>query len=108
VQGDALYLHQRALDPDLPLNRGLKLLLVLTAYRQLDFVLELLRASSSISQSLSAKQRAELEAALVPRPSRLLRLIGGGLERVQRHLPRGFDRALEPGDSKIWQDPEFY
>ena len=60
----------------------MKLLLILAAYGQLDFILELLRTPSSADRR--------------------------GLQRVQRRLPRGFDRALEAGESKVWQDPEFY
>jgi FkbM family methyltransferase len=108
VQGDALYYNGRLLDGDLPVTRGVKLLVILAAYAQVDFVLELLRTPSSVARQLSPNQRSRLEALLVPRSGPMRRLLGRGLRRFEAKGRRSLADFLQPGDANIWQDPNFF
>jgi hypothetical protein len=87
VAADALYLSQAAAG-ELELNRELKLLAAMSAYRQADFVLARIQGSDALAAALTAQERAELEALIAPRPG------DGG--------------RSQPGDATVWQDAEFF
>jgi FkbM family methyltransferase len=108
VQADALYFNDRVLDGELPVAKGLKLLVSLAAYRQADFVLELLRDAGSFCRHLSPGERAELEKHLAPRPGPIRRVAGRGLRRFDAVRRRAMADALQPGEANIWQDAHFF
>ena len=87
VAADALYLGPAA-RAELRLERELKLLVAMAAYRQADFVLARLRGGAVITRELSPAERGELEVLLAPRPSD-----GDG---------------AQPGDATVWQDRDFF
>jgi FkbM family methyltransferase len=108
TQADALYCNDRVIDGELLVTRGLKLLVMLAAYRQVDFVLELLRDTESFCRHLSQAERTELETQLAPRPAPMRRVAGRGLRRFDAIRRRAIADALQPGEAKIWQDPHFF
>jgi FkbM family methyltransferase len=108
AQADALYCNDRAIDGELPVSTGLKLLVMLAAYRQVDFVLELLRDAGPFCRHLSPGERSELRTHLAPRPAPLRRVAGRGLRRFDAMRRRAMADALQLGDANIWQDPHFF
>jgi len=108
AQADALYCNNRVIDGELPATTGLKLLVILAAYRQVDFVLELLRDAGSFCRHLSPSERSELERHLAPRPGPVRRVARRGLRRFDAMRRRAMADALQPGEANIWQDPHFF
>lgn len=73
---------------------ALKLVLILTAYRQLDLALGLLRAPESALAALPAAQRAELENLALSRPNAWVRLARRVLRRPGSDRRRALADAL--------------
>src|SRR3954470_10487112 len=108
TQADALYFNAPLVDAGLSETMALKLVLILTAYRQLDLALELLRAPGSSLDGLSKADRAELENLALSRPNAIVRLarrVLGGRDSERR---RAMADALQPGDATTWQDSHFF
>lgn len=108
VAADVLYLSPAAAGGELALARELKLLVILAAYMQLDLVMERLDDSAALGRHLSAGERAELAATLIPRKGPVRRLAIGALRRFDSQRRREFADRLQPGDATVWQDPHFY
>jgi FkbM family methyltransferase len=108
TQADALYFNAPLLDEGLTQARALKLVLILSAYRQLDLALELLRAPAGALRELPSSDRAELERLVLNRPGLLLRLARRVSRRVDAERRRALADALQPGDATIWHDPHFF
>ncbi len=108
TQADALYFNAPLLDAGLSEAMALKLVLILTAYRQLDLALELLRAPESGLDGLSASERAELENLALSRPNALTRLARRALRRLGSDRRRALADSLQPGDATTWQDSHFF
>ena len=81
VAADALYLSPAATG-ELELERELKLLVAMAAYRQADFVLARLRGGGVVARELSAVELRELEAVLAPAAGRRRALAAGRRDRV--------------------------
>ena len=96
------------IDGELPVTTGLKLLVMLAAYRQADFVLDLLRDGGSFCRHLSPGARSELERHLAPRPGPMRRVAVRRLRRFDAMRRRAMADALQPGEANIWQDPHFF
>jgi FkbM family methyltransferase len=108
TQADALYLNVPLVDAGLSQTTALKLVLILTAYRQLDLALELLRAPESALAGLPAAERNELENLALSRPNALVRLARRVLRRPDSDQRRAMADALQPGDATTWQDSHFF
>ena len=87
---------------------ALKLLLILSTYRQVDLALELLRAPGGVLLGLPSSERAELERLVLDRPSLLVRLARRVSRRLDAERRRALVDALQPGDVTIWHDPHFF
>ena len=107
VQADALYVNARLLDGGLPAASAMKLLLILAAYRQADYILHLIRTPGLVAAHLTDAQRSELRARLTSRPT-----LGHMLCRWL--LPESADRrralvdGLQRGDAAVWCDADFF
>lgn len=108
TQADALYYNASLLNDGLSQARALKLVLILSAYRQIDLVLELLRAPGGVLAALPASQRTEIERLVLARPSLLARLARRVSRRLDAERRRALVDALQPGDATIWHDPHFF
>ena len=108
TQADALYFNAPLVDAGLSEEMALKLVLILTAYRQLDLALELLRAPGSGLGGLSAGERSELENLALSRPNALIRLARRFGRRLGSDRRRALADALQPGDATTWQDSHFF
>jgi FkbM family methyltransferase len=107
TQADALYYNAPLLSEGLTQVRALKLVLILSAYRQVDLALELLRAPGPL-QGLSPGERRELEALVLERPNALMRLARRVSGRFDAERRRALADAFQPGDATIWHDPHFF
>ena len=111
VHGDALYYNERLLDAAGEDVRELgKWLLLFGAYRQHDFILQLL-ADHPAARRLDEADRRRLVAALVvnPRPvprmlARLLSLLGP----VEHRTMRRWVDAMRPSPAEDWHDADFF
>ena len=108
TQADALYCNAPLLDEGLTQTTALKLLLILSAYRQVDLALELLRAPGGALLGLPSTERAELERLVLNQPSPLIRLARRVSRRLDAERRRALVDALQPGDATIWHDPHFF
>jgi FkbM family methyltransferase len=108
TQADALYLNAALLDDGLSEARSLKLILILAAYRQVDFALELLRAPEGDLRRLGSPELAELERVVGERPGPLARVMRRLSGRIDAERRRALVDALQPGDATIWHDPHFF
>ena len=106
VSADALYLNDHALKRGLTIKQTLKLVLILSAYRQHDFTLALLRRPPL--SDLPAQERRALEAGLAPPPSWLHRLAGLALHGLDSQHRRRLADALQDGTAAIWQDAHHF
>jgi FkbM family methyltransferase len=108
TQADALYYNAALLERGLSTVRALKLVLALSAYRQVDLALELVRAPDGALTGLPAAERRELEQAVAWRPKPLARLARRVSRRLDAQRRRALVDALQPGDATIWHDPHFF
>jgi FkbM family methyltransferase len=108
TQADALYCNAALLEGGLSEAMALKLVLILTAYRQLDLALEILRTPGSGLDGLSAAERSELENLALSRPNAVLRMTRWLLRRLGSDRRRALADALQPGDATTWQDGHFF
>jgi FkbM family methyltransferase len=106
ISADALYVNARALRRGLSGTRALKLALILSAYRQHDFALAVLRRPP-LSQ-LPAGERQALEATLAPSASLPRRLAVRALRRVDSEHRRRIADALQDGAATVWQDAHHF
>jgi FkbM family methyltransferase len=108
TQADALYYNAALLERGLSPAQALKLVLALTAYRQVDLALAIIRARNGALAELPASERAELERAATWRPGPLARLARGIAGRMDATRRRALVDALQPGDATNWHDPHFF
>ena len=108
IQADALYYNAPLLNEGLSQTRALKLVLILSAYRQVDLALGLLRAPGGALGGLSASERTEVELLVLTRPTLLARLARRVSRRLDAERRRALVDALQPGDATIWHDPHFF
>lgn len=106
ISADALYFNAGALESGLPAARMLKLALILSAYRQYDFALALLRRAPL--SELPATERQTLEAGLAPAPSLAQRLTARALRRLGSEGRRRAADALQDGAATVWQDSHHF
>lgn len=112
VHGDVLYFNERLLRTGLTERVELgKWLLLLSAYRQHDFVLHLLEHSPAAA-GLAGPARQELAAALTARPGRGPRALGTMLRPLVRGVEHGLLRqwldASRAPSADDWHDPDFF
>jgi len=106
ISGDALYFNDRALRRGLTVTRMLKLALIVSAYRQHDFALALLRRDPL--WQLPVGERHALGAGLAPSPSLARRLTAHALRRLDSERRRRIADALNPGAATVWQDAHHF
>jgi FkbM family methyltransferase len=108
TQADALYYNAPLLEKGLSPARALKVVLILSAYRQVDLALDLLRTPSPVSRDLSPVERAELERLVIHRPGALVRMARWISRRLDAERRRELVDALQAGDATVWHDPHFF
>jgi FkbM family methyltransferase len=108
VSVDALYSNADLIERGLSLARELKLLVILSAYQQLDAVLAHLADSPALADELRADELAELERTLVSRPRALERIARRAFARLSSARRRAIADRLHPGDGAAWEDPHFF
>ena len=108
TQADALYYNAALLERGLSPVQALKLVLALSAYRQVDLALELVRAPDGALAALPAAERKGLERAVTWRPKPLARLARRASRRIDDERRRALVDALQPGDATTWHDPHFF
>jgi len=106
VSADALYFNARALESGLSTTRALKLALILSAYRQHDFAIALLRRPP-LSQ-LPARECRALHAGVASPPSWGRRLVVRALRRFDAAHRRALADSLQDGAARVWQDAHFF
>jgi hypothetical protein len=106
VAGDALYVNTAALDEGVPPARALKLAVILSAYRQYDFALALLRKRPL--SGVPASERLDLERALVPPASAARRLALLALRRLGAERRRTIADGLQGPGATVWQDTHHF
>ena len=102
ISADALYINGAAIRRGLSVTETLKLALILSAYRQHDSVLALLRRAP-LSQLPPPELRA-LRTLLAPPPSFTRRLAMRALRRAGSDRRRAVADALHPGAATVWED----
>lgn len=113
VHGDVLYYNAAELDGAKPLTtRDLAAwLLLLGAYRQIDFVLRLL-GTHPVSRGLSDADRRLIQQALIVPPTaarRLLRTLLGPIVNDVGHVQmRQWVDSLRTTPAEDWHDPDFF
>ena len=108
VSVDALYTNAALIGKGLPFARELKLLAILSAYAQIDALLERLRSSQTIVEVLDGAGIAELRGVLAPRPGLVRRLVRRAIGRVGAGQRRALADRLQRGDGAVWEDPHFF
>jgi FkbM family methyltransferase len=108
VAVDALYCNDALIGAGLPLLRELKLLVILSAYLQMDAVLTRLAESPSWPETLATGEIEELQRSLVPASGALGRLGRRALGRLDSARRRALADRLQPGDAMVWEDPHFF
>jgi FkbM family methyltransferase len=106
MSADALYLNDRALKRGLTATQALKLAAILSAYRQHDFTLALLRRPPL--SELPGGERRVLEAGLAPTPSVALRVAARAVRRLDSERRRRIADALHDGAATVWQDAHHF
>ncbi|HZU41007.1 MAG TPA: FkbM family methyltransferase, partial [Solirubrobacteraceae bacterium] len=106
MSADALYFNAGALAGDLEPVSALKLAVILSAYRQHDFVLSLLRRAPL--SELPAPERGVLAATLAPPPARALRVGARLLGPPSSERRRRIADALGDGAATVWQDAHHF
>ena len=107
IAADALYANESAISGELELNRELKLIVMLAAYFQWDLLLDRLKGSPALA-AISARDRAELTRALIPRTGALRRVLWRLTRRLSSDRRRALADALQRPDARAWQDPHFF
>jgi FkbM family methyltransferase len=111
VHGDVLYYNERLLDAAGEDTRELAIWLVLLgAYRQHDFILQLLMDHPA-ARRLDEHDRRQVTAALVTKPRRVPRVLAALLSRIgpiDHHLLRQWLDAMRPPPAGDWHDPDFF
>jgi FkbM family methyltransferase len=111
VHGDALYYNERLLDAAGEDTRDLAIWLVLLgAYRQHDFILQLL-TDHPAARRIDAHDRQQIVAALLWRPRAVARVVAALLSRIgpiEHHLLRQWLDAMRPPPAEDWHDPDFF
>ena len=105
---DALYCNDALIATDLSLRRELKLLVILSAYLQIDAVLARLGSSATIADALGAAETDELKRLVAPRPGPIARLAGKAAARWSSAQRRALADRLQAGDATAWEDPHFF
>ena len=110
IHGDALYLNLRFIDgmKDAGVEDLLKMLLVLSAYRQNDLVLGILSSDCQALMILSRDERRLLEQQLVHYPSKIARVLRWATGLVNQREKRRLVDLLQQGDAVDWHDPDFF
>lgn len=103
VSADALYFHRELIDQQISQATALKLAVILGAYRQFDFALEILRRPEL--DELAPVERAEVAHALAPDPGPMWRLLTRLLARGDAERRRAWVDALQRGEATVWHDP---
>jgi FkbM family methyltransferase len=106
VSADALYYNARALERGLAVTPMLKLALILSAYRQHDFALALMRRPPL--SELPPQEREALEANLAPPQSIARRVALRALRRLDSERRRKLADALHHGAATVWQDAHHF
>lgn len=106
ISADALYFNASSLERGLSTTRALKLALILSAYRQHDFALALLRRAPL--SELPAGERKALEVGLAPAPSPAQRLAMRALRGLGSERRRRVADSLQGGAATVWQDPHHF
>jgi FkbM family methyltransferase len=108
VSVDALYCNDDLINRGIPLAQELKLLLILSAYDQMDAVLARLDELRRAGDDVSTEEIDELQRFLVPpsgEPQRMERPAMAELDSARR---RALADQLQPGNATVWEDPHFF
>jgi len=109
IHGDAIYFNARFVEKmDVGIEDLLKVLLVLSAYRQNDLVLSILSSQCPALRVLSGEERALLQQHLVHYPSRIARLFRWMLRGINHREKRRLIDLLQEGNAVDWHDSDFY
>lgn len=110
IHGDALYLNLRFIDgmKDVGVEDLLKMLLVLSAYRQNDLVLSILSSNCPALKILSRDEQRLLEQQMVHYPSKIARVFRWVTSLVNQREKRRLVDLLQQGDAVDWHDPDFF
>lgn len=109
IHGDAIYINARFVEKmDICIEDLLKVLLVLSAYRQNDLVLSILSSKCPALRVLTGEERALLQQHLVHYPSRVARLFRWMLTGINHREKRRLIDLLQEGNAVDWHDSDFF
>jgi FkbM family methyltransferase len=108
VSVDALYRNEAPIKRGLDLTRELKLLVILSAYEQMDAVLTRLAELRQSPDGLTTDEVDELQRLLVPPLALSERFDETGLASLDSTGRRALADSLQPGDATVWEDPHFF
>jgi hypothetical protein len=105
---DALYCNNGLIERGLDLAGELKLLVMLSAYEQMDAVLARLGALLDTAEGLGPDEAEDLRAQLAPPPDSSTGVDLPGLAGLDSAARRAVADSLQPGDATVWEDPHFF
>jgi FkbM family methyltransferase len=110
IHGDALYYNEQLLSSEAAWGSSdvAVFAVLLAAYRQNDFLLDLLRTPLPAARGLSVSERETLTAELVERPSLGAVFVGRVLDRLGHAKIRGAIDGLRHPSATDWHDPDFF
>lgn len=109
MHGDALYYNPQSLEAAVHNDEELvRLLIIMSAYRQNDFVLSLLRSPISEFSGLSSNNRVILERYLLHAPTIFCRFLSWISKGIDHKTKRRLVDELQLGNASDWHDPDFY
>ena len=108
VSIDALYSNDALFKRGVDLARELKLLVILSAYQQMDAVLGRLDDLRSRPGYLTSDDLDELRSLLAPPRDSSARIDETSLAGLDSGERRALADSLQPGDATAWEDPHFF